>query len=131
MEKSRKIESSRDVGHNRERLRVTPKQVQRVIALTLASLLLIREVTIMKNYYKNIAVMSDRELKQLAQNCFEYATGVKCTQKNVTLLESGDSLWFRVGSVYFLIVDYFDISGDRISRAFYTSNDAKEALLQF
>lgn len=87
----------------------------------------------MKAYYKNINEMTDRELKQLAQMCFEYATGVKCAQNNITLLESSDSLWFRVGTVYFLIVDYFDISSPKVftTRAFYTSNEHKEALLQF
>lgn len=87
----------------------------------------------MNAYYKNINEMTDRELKQLAQLCFEHATGTKVAQFNIHLLESGDSLWFRVGVLFFLIVDYFEEEPRRrhSTRAFYTSNDRKEALEQF
>jgi hypothetical protein len=87
----------------------------------------------MNAYYKNINEMTDRELKQLAQLCFEHATGTKVAQYNVHLLESSDSLWFRVGVLFFLVVDYFEIDSPRrhSTRAFYTSNDRKEAVYQF
>lgn len=70
--------------------------------------------------------MNDRELKQLAQWCFTCATGNPCKQSTIVLLETGNSLWFRVGLLYFLIVDHGEAN-----KSFYTSNDAKEALLQF
>ena len=69
----------------------------------------------MKKYdfvWKRIGTMTNTQLQKLGAWAFYNATGCEPSVKQVTLLESDDfSLWFRVGSIYMLIMSYESDNG--------------------